>query len=285
VVNSKIQEISVVNSKIQEISVVNSKIQEINVVNSNDKGFGIKLDSNEKISNSQEFATILKSKFKFTLQEKDGKYTKDTIRTVHQTFYNLKFRDFVTLNTKYRKIRRNYLHDMDEYVMCGLEYLKSLSNMFQDDFKKLYEYNVIDSHKWDLSCSTNSSKDSDVNEWMFNAIDEFDTKLPSRKTVKKDDYFRIMAKGKEVLGKEIKDLDNQKNYIKMTGHLVGYLIIVIAKCSDHTYKLFNVENEDLFKFAESENDPKVKLTVKEIQKGVEELTGIIGNKINKALLS
>jgi len=241
----------------------------------------IKLNKSEKMSNSQEFRSLLKAKFNFELEEEDGNYTKEAILTVLSTFYELKFPDFVILFNKYRKVRRDYLDDMDKYVDCGFEYLKSLPTLFMDDFAKLYEYKVIDPQKWALSQSAHSIDDADVNDLMFAAIDDWEKRLPSSKLIKKSEFFRIMEKEKEFLKKELKDLENQKKYIKMTGNVFEYLVLVNAKCSDHIHRLFNVENEDVLRFAvQNEDDPEIK----QLENDIEELTGQMAMKID-ALLS
>jgi len=218
----------------------------------------IDLRNDERISGKPEFEALVKSKFNFKIEEEGNLYTKEGILKVLQTFYDLKFQDFYLLSDKYRKVRRQYLDDMDNYTECGFQYFKALNTIFVESFDKLYGYGVLNPQKWAISFAASDIGDEEVNVLMFGAIEAWEKRLTGNKHISKATYFKIVDKQKQFLRKEIDEVEKQKKFIKMTGNSFEYLAIINSKSSDYIYQNFGVENEDVLAFSmENASDPDI----------------------------
>ena len=234
----------------------------------------------EKIAYSGQFESLVNSKFDFKIEEKNGFYTNIGILSVLEKFYQLKFDDFILLCDRFRRIRRKYLDDMNQYIECGFQYFKSLNKLFTDEFDKLYDYKIIDPKKWALSFGASDIKDEEVNELIFTTIDNWEKKLPSQKYLTKNEFIKIANKEKELLRIEIRDIEKNSKYIKITDNLYEYMIILNSKINDQIHKQFDVENEDILAYSTlNELDPDIK----NLENDIEELTDILCNKSQEYL--
>ena len=241
----------------------------------------VELLRSEKIAYSGNFESLVNSQFNYKIEEKDGFYTNEGILSVLEKFYQLKFQDFKILSDRFRRLRRKNLDDMNQYTECGFQYFKSLNKIFTDEFDKLYEYKIIDPKKWALSFTASDIRDDEVNQLIFETIDDWEKKLPSQKYLTKNEFMKIAEKEKDLLRKEIRDVEKNSKFIKMTGNLFEYMIILNSRINDQIHKLFDIENEDMLAYSMSnELDPDIK----DLEKDIEELTELLCNKSQEYLI-
>jgi len=125
-----------------------------------------------------------------------------------------------------------------------------------DDFEKLFEYAIVDREKWVKSLQEHEIGDPEITSMMFETIEEWEKKLPSFKKVLKAQIIEILSYEKDLLQKEIDDLENQKERIVATGDVFEYLIIINSKVSDAVYVKYQVENEDIMAYSKDNEDDK-----------------------------
>jgi hypothetical protein len=232
---------------------------------SQDKGSQIRIEEHEKVSNKSGFAAKVKNEVGKSLVEEDELYTRESMLQTLKEFHALKYDDFKTLSARYRKARRAVQNDTDEYFKAGFAYFKEMSKLFTDDYHKLFEYNIVDTNKWVDSLREHQFGDSVFTSLMFETIQEWEKKLPSSKRISKAELLEVMDYEKELLRKEIQELDLYKDLIVQTGDVFEFLIITNSKMSDKTYQKYHIENEDTLAAADAlGDDEQVKSKEEEI---------------------